>query len=74
MKRAKLDENKNLLNWEGQGNFISEMEWVPFKEPFLDGNESIVQLMVSTTSGFLCDTDLVIKICQIMTTTRNDKN
>ena len=63
MKRAKLDENKNLLNWEGQGNFISEMEWEPFKVSFLDGNESIVQLMVSTTSRFLCDIDLVIKIC-----------
>ena len=40
----------------------------------LNANDSIVKLMVSITSNVFCDTDLVIKIWQIMATTTNADN
>ena len=44
------------------------MEGVLFKCLFWNANNSIVKTV------FLCDTDLVIKICQIMTATTSGKN
>ena len=50
------------------------MERAPFKCLFWNANDLIVKLMVSIERGILCDTDLAIKICQIMTTTTNAEN
>ena len=44
------------------------------KRLFWNSNDSIVKLMFSITSVFLCDADLAIKTCQIMTMTTNAEN
>lgn len=39
------------------------MERVPYKCLFWKANGSFVKLMISSTAGFICDTDLNINIC-----------
>ena len=68
LKIWNLDRNK-------QGSFISEMKWARYKCLFRNANDSIVKSMIYILQAlFFCDTELVIKICQIMTTTINVKN
>ena len=49
--------NKDRV-WFDKVNFVSEIEWGPFKHLFCKGNDSIVKLIISSTSGVSLCTDV----------------